>query len=259
MSKPVSGTNEWSVATVNCLTGCSHDCRYCYARANALRFKRIASAKEWAKPKLRPAEVTKKRKRVDGRVMFPSTHDILPEFLDECTTVLRNLLGAGNDVLIVSKPHLECIRSLCHDLEKWLPQILFRFTIGSTRDDLLSYWEPGAPYYFERRESLALAYGAGYATSVSCEPFLGGWVGKLYEDLSPLITDTIWFGKMNKVRQRVLPGTSKRAISEIEQTQTDEAIAGIYEYLKDEPRVRWKESYKQVLGLDLATEPGTDK
>ena len=41
--KPISGTKEWSVSSVNCITGCEHNCRYCYARANALRFKRIAS------------------------------------------------------------------------------------------------------------------------------------------------------------------------------------------------------------------------
>ena len=29
-----NGTQEWSVKTVNCCTGCSHDCRYCYAKGN---------------------------------------------------------------------------------------------------------------------------------------------------------------------------------------------------------------------------------
>ena len=33
------GTQEWSVKTVNCCTGCSHDCRYCYAKGMAVRFR----------------------------------------------------------------------------------------------------------------------------------------------------------------------------------------------------------------------------
>ena len=35
------GTQEWSVKTVNCTTGCSHDCRYCYAKGMAVRFKQV--------------------------------------------------------------------------------------------------------------------------------------------------------------------------------------------------------------------------
>ena len=35
-------------------------------------------------------------------------------------------------------------------------------------------------------------------------------------------------------------------------------VKKIYEALKDELLVRWKESYKMVLGLPLADEEGTD-
>jgi len=40
--------------------------------------------------------------------------------------------------------------------------------------------------------------------------------------------------------------------------QTAEKIKAIYESLKGEPKVRWKESIKSVVGLPLATEAGTD-
>ena len=30
--KRAHGTSEWSVKTINCCTGCSHDCLYCYAK-----------------------------------------------------------------------------------------------------------------------------------------------------------------------------------------------------------------------------------
>lgn len=38
----------------------------------------------------------------------------------------------------------------------------------------------------------------------------------------------------------------------IEAGQTDERLRAIYATLKDELQVRWKESFKQVLGLPLA-------
>jgi DNA repair photolyase len=113
MKKPISGTKEWSVASVNCLTGCEHACRYCYAREQALRFKRIATAADWQDTAIRAAEVWKKRKKYDGRVMFPTTHDITPTYLEPCRRVLENLLLAGNDVLIVTKANAHCVNTLC--------------------------------------------------------------------------------------------------------------------------------------------------
>ena len=59
MSKRISGTREWSVASVNCVTGCENDCRYCYARHEALtRYGgRIKSASEWPEAKVRDHDV----------------------------------------------------------------------------------------------------------------------------------------------------------------------------------------------------------
>jgi hypothetical protein len=49
----------------------------------------------------------------DGLVGFPSSHDIFPEILDPYLFVLGKLLRAGNEVLIVTKPNIECISAIC--------------------------------------------------------------------------------------------------------------------------------------------------
>lgn len=266
MSSPkptrISGTKEWSVQSVNCVLGCPHRCRYCYARSRAVDYGQCPSHEAWGTTyhRLRPAEIRKRRVKVDGRIMFPTTHDITPEFLGPCLDLLRNLLAAGNEVLIVSKPHLECVRELCLQLSRWKPQVMFRFTIGAMDDRILSYWEPGAPPFSERYESLAHAHYRGWQTSVSAEPLLDApHAADLFRTLEPHITDSIWFGKMNDIRRRVMPGTDLEEIRRIEAGQTPEAIWHIYEALKGEPKVRWKESYKAVLGLELATEAGLDR
>ena len=264
MAKRISGTQEWATKNINVLLGCQHQCRYCYARSNALRFKRITDPKDWGTIycSAREEEVKKKRPKYSGTVMFPTTHDITPEFLDECTTVLRKLLEAKNDVLIVSKPHVQCIKHLCNELEDFKDQILFRFTIGCMDDELLAYWEPKAPTYDQRHDCLEYAFKLGYATSVSAEPMLdSNNVIALYDDLEPFVTDAIWIGKMNKVRQRVLVETEEdeQQVSRIEQGQTDEKIWAIYNALKDRPKVKWKESIKDVVGLPLATKKGQDE
>ena len=80
------GTQEWSVKTVNCCTGCSHDCRYCYAKGMALRFNQITEG-EWPLERIREKDVIKRQKKYNGQVMFPSSHDITPNNLKACLTV----------------------------------------------------------------------------------------------------------------------------------------------------------------------------
>ncbi len=99
--KRCGGTFEWAKHTDNCLKGCSHNCRYCYARYNAVtRFKQ-STPDEWVAPRLLK-NWDKKRKRLDGGVMFPTKHDILPRAISTCLSVIGQHLELGNRLLIVS-------------------------------------------------------------------------------------------------------------------------------------------------------------
>ena len=154
--------------------------------------------------------------------MFPTSHDITPQFLEECVTVLRKLLAAGNEVLIVTKPHLECIERLCRELAAYKEKIVFRFTIGAMDDELLRFWEPGAPAFAERLAALKHAHEQGFRTSVSAEPMLDvPHAVELYETLVPFVTDTIWFGKMNDVRKRVEVKTGGRSCGAEDRREPD--------------------------------------
>lgn len=243
------GTREWSVKTVNCCDGCSHDCRYCYARSMAVRFKR-RTVEDWHQERIRPRDLAKQHKNYSGAVMFPSSHDITPGTLDACLQVIERLLLAGNHVLIVSKPHLDCIKTICHRFTDHRQSILFRFTIGADSDEVLRFWEPGAPAYLERKAALAHAFNAGFQTSVSCEPMLdSSGIDRLLSDLLPYVTETVWIGKMNHVghmRNGASPEMLK-ALEIITAGQTDEIIKSIYERHKDNQKIMWKESITKVL------------
>ena len=179
------GTREWAPKNVNCCTGCSHDCRYCYARGMAVRFRQV-KPEEWKEERIRWKDVRKRYRHFEGTVMFPSSHDITPQNLVACLIVLRKLLRAGNKVLVVSKPHLECIRVICRVFEDYKDQILFRFTIGASDNEILSFWEPNAPRFKERLESLRYAFGKGFnefyaqAQSMGVE-YVKGKVAKITE------------------------------------------------------------------------------
>jgi len=251
VSKTTTGTREWAKRNVNCVRGCPHRCRYCYARAQALRFKRIKDPEEWGTSyhSLNEAEVRKRQKHIDGLTMFPSTHDITPEFLPQCMQVIAHIVNAGNRLLIVSKPHIECIKAICNRFYHVRNRITFRFTSGSRSDDVLRYWEPGAPLFAERLECLKRAYDAGFATSVSIEPMLDADdVVSLFAAVDLFVSETIWIGKMNRVRQRCIPGTSEEAMARIEAGQTDRRIWDLYHALGNKPSVRWKDSFREVLG-----------
>lgn len=253
--KGVFGTREWAAHSVNCCTGCSHDCRYCYAKGMAVRFGRCRP-EEWRRERVRHAEVVRRRRKLSGSVMFPTTHDITPHNLDACLEVLGKLLAAGNRVLIVSKPHRACVEALVSRCRPHRQQVLFRFTMGATNYSVLHYWEPGAPGFAERMWCLACARKAGFATSVSIEPMLDPeHVDDVIRPALSLCTDSVWVGKMNHIGRYTEKGGVAASLAE---AQNDAAILDIYKRWRAEPKVRWKESIKKVVGIHVPTEAGMD-
>ena len=260
MKKKFYGFKDWAVHSVNCCTGCSNNCRYCYARGMAIRFKRT-TAEQWPLERVRQKDVEMRRKLYTGRVMFPSAHDITPGNFEACMTVLNKLTGAGNQVLIVSKPRFGSIRQICQQFRQDRDKIMFRFTIGSPNDAILRFWEPGAPSFAERLDSLAYAFEAGYQTSVSIEPMLDyEGVIDLILAVDPLVTNAIWLGKMNHIKKNLVIDSAEMeaAVRRIESGQTKERIMVLYEVLRDNPKIKWKSCIKRLLGLPPNEEPGMD-
>lgn len=261
-NKLVFGTQEWAKYNENCINGCSHDCKYCYAKSIAVRMKR-KTPESWQIEELKNDKLIKSFRKRNGTFMFPTTHDITPKYLDECIYFLGNILKPGNNVLVVSKPHLECIKKICDLLPQYKQQILFRFTIGSTNSAVLKFWEPNAPGFEERLESLKYAFAAGYKTSVSCEPMLDGNIDELVAALFPYVTDSIWLGKMNHPGSRLaINGVNDLEIlvimKQLMSIQSDEWIRQLYYRYKDNPKIKWKESIKKVVGLQVSMEKGLD-
>jgi DNA repair photolyase len=226
----------------------------------AIRFKQVTAA-QWPLERVRQKDVTKRHKKYNGQVMFPSSHDITPNNLDACLMVLKNLLSAGNRVLVVSKPHLECITSICERFEPFKDQILFRFTIGACDDQILSYWEPNAPAYDERKQCLIHAYQTGFQTSVSVEPMLDSAnIDALICDLLAYVTHSLWIGKMNHLGrfEKDSDTVLRRAIKKIRRGQTDDIIESIYERHKDNQMIRWKKEIKKVVGIPVSRQNGLD-
>lgn len=153
------GTKEWSDKSYNICIGCEHGCLYCYAKSRRCRFEapmRIPG--NWEKQRINP-RIDKFGAEVQpvGTVMFPTPHDITPQFAPESLRTIKNLVQK-NDVLIVTKPHMSVLKILCHELAEHQNRILFQFTIGSLNAELCKFWEPGTPTPAQRVAALEHAY-----------------------------------------------------------------------------------------------------
>ena len=251
-----TGTREWADSSENCIIGCEHNCRYCYAKAKDLSLKLIKSPDEW-KMETPNGRNLLKIKRNDGVTMFPTAHDITPSNIGICLDFIKKLLEAGNQLLIVSKPHLECVERLCLELHDKKGKMEFRFTIGSKDDRTLKYWEPGAPTYEERLSSLKHAAGKGFKTSVSMEPLLCHpyAAAELFAELRPYASE-IWIGSMNDLERRVIVETLEDVsmMGQLKTWQTLEAKTEVYNLLQptkdaDISPLRWKDSYQKTLNM----------
>ncbi len=212
--KITEGTKEWADSNVNVYNGCSNNCRYCYAKKMAIRFKRKTNA-TWKimEPKLN--KIHKGYAKRQGRVMFPTSHDITEESLSNCIIVLRKLINAGNEVLVTTKPRLTCIKAICTEFTNEKRLLQFRFTITSLENQRLKFWEPGAPPFEGRFKSLKFAFRQGFMTSVSIEPFLDADPFPLINKLFPFCTESIWIGKMNYIKATGIAERDKKHYNHI--------------------------------------------
>lgn len=238
------GTKEWASSNVNIISGCSHNCRYCYSKKIAIRFNR-KTEDTWKIMELNKKKLNHNYGKRNGRVIFPSSHDIVPEFKEECFEVIEKLLEANNSVLITTKPHFEVIRDLCFLFVKYRDLIQFRFTITSLDNELLKFWEPGAPLFEERLTSLVFANSMNYKTSVSIEPFLDKNPISLVKKIYPFISETIWIGKMNYIKQNHISSNERNFYEKIRENYRLENLQNIVNNLYTLRKIRYKDSIRK--------------
>jgi len=248
-----SGTREWSDFSFNIGRGCANNCLYCYARADAMRYGMIKNTSDWPAESLLKNAHLKSYPKKNGVIMFPTTHDITPFYLPDFIRVASMLLEKGNHLLITSKCSTGAMSLMAAAFLQYRELVLFRVTIGSLDEGDCAFWEPGAPLPAERIEALRTAREAGYETSVSIEPMLAGRdeTISVIQQVYPLVSETIWVGKMNKVRSRVAMSLPENAaaVEGIEVLQCDGQILRLVEDVRrfGMYKVRWKESIKAII------------
>ena len=250
-----SGTREWAEVNCNFQRGCRNDCTYCYAKATAIRFG-TATPESWKEPVISmPGHYPQGK-----TVMMPSSHDISSANAGAAIECLGHLLERGNRVLIVTKAQCSAVNMLISALKspplvQWRDNVSFRVTIGTADEVMIRRFEPGAPDFHERFMALRSLFMAGFRTSVSAEPLLGGidTFNDLYLRVRRYVTDCIWVGKMNMPRQRIRMNTDstfdEMLIDWIVKRQSGDEMYRLYMKYRDDDMVRFKDSITETVKL----------
>ena len=132
----------------------------------------------------------------------------------------------------------------------------------STSDEVLSFWEPNAPCYAERRYCLRWAHGHGFRTSISAEPMLDKSARELVQDLGKYVSDSFWFGLPNSLMSRLslngAPDDVKKAGRVLLAEFSRRYVFELYLEYQGQAGIKWKESIKKLVGLEVPTQPGLD-
>jgi len=255
--------DNWSKSEVNgnFQTGCENNCRYCYAHSEGATKGWSKILTSWDKPAVRINSYRKKHKKYDTQVMCFGSHDITENNIITAIPIVRKLLDKDNKVVIVSKPRLSVIKQLCREFQGHKDKIVLRFTITTTNQALMSFWERNASSYKERKECLKYAYEEGWQTSVAVEPILDiDDADNLVAELVPFVKHSMWFGLMSNIDKNV-KGNSPEIQAAKEKIKKDQVIDRIKalvlkHYLNS--KIFWKNNIVAQLGWETPPEPAMD-
>lgn len=191
--KPKGRAGEYGDYAINIYTGCTHGCKYCFARDMA---KRFGTADGWKNVKPRDGIVEAVKEQLIGMkgagklIHLCFTCDPYPADIDTTPTrqIIQAIKDSGNHVQILTKGGTRAVRDFdLLDENDW-----FGVTITGADESM----EPDADRAVNNVIELAMAHHKGIKTWVSFEPVIAPeavlkWVKQT------CFADKIKIGKLN--------------------------------------------------------------
>eukprot|EP01084_Bolivina_argentea_P051993 95545_1 len=222
---------------VSISNGCSNNCGYCFVRHKAEEYG--LHSNDWKTMKsLRLKSILAKADNIKNEIIqFPTTHDITPNNINECLSVIHKLLE-NNQVVVVTKPFESCIDKITQVFNDKKSHLQFRLSITSNDNEILTKWEPGAPKYDERVRCLKKLYTNGWTVGLSIAPMLDvGNVVSMYKELEPYCNDKIYVAKMAQC-DKIKPNYKLKP-KDIQQVKNDcdnlQLLQQVHDELKKSP------------------------
>lgn len=243
----ITGTKEWADEKNNCILGCCNNCLYCYAKGIGIRTGHTTEDL-W---KVERPNKNARPKKHKGLVMFPTSHDLHYKNIGMWGSHLDALINLGNRILIVSKPEWDAMSYIIdhHKDSAYKQNIEFRYTIGTDDEVTRKFWEPGAPAMSERIRCLHYAYQCGFKTSISMEPLLVKDPVPFINKIEPYVTGEIWIGLMNYLKKEWFTDDTIGWYNKQIEINSRDNILKVYNATKSNPKIRYKDSARDLLGL----------
>ncbi len=228
-----SGLSDYSL---NCYTGCSHACAYCYARFMQRFHPHDEPWGAFVDVKVNAVEVLKRqlRRAKPGSVFVSSACDGWQPIEAQWQLTRRCcelLLERGFQLHVLTKSGL-----VLSDLELFAGRpVQVGVTLTTLDERLRQLWEPGAASIAERLRVIEAARRAGLQTSVMFGPLLPflsdspAAIDALLKRAADLGIDRIWVDGLNP-RPRVWP-----AVAELLRAKFPDLLPGYRQILFDPP------------------------
>jgi DNA repair photolyase len=228
-----SGLSDYSL---NCYTGCTHACVYCYARFMQRFHPHEEPWGAFVDVKVNAVEVLKRqlRRAEPGTVFVSSACDGWQPVEAQWRLTRRCcelLLERGFELHVLSKSAL-----VLRDLDVFAGRpVQLGVTLTTLDERLQELWEPGAASIAERLQVIEAVRRAGLQTGVMFGPLLPflsdsqAAIDALLGRAAALGVERIWFDGLNP-RPRVWP-----AVAELLRTQFPELLASYRKMLFDPP------------------------
>jgi len=221
----------------------------------AIRFGR-KNAENW--PKMQPLKNSKYPH--NKLIMFSSSHDLFYEDIKLIEESIEKLLANDNKILFVTKPRFKVIKYLLDFFgayygNKIKDKIEFRFTIGSSNNEVLSFWEPNAPSFEERLKATEIINKFNeeinekiFSYSISMEPLLTLHPENIINKIPN--AKEYWLGKMNYVNLNNPKNEKEKIYFERQKRINSESFwKKLYIQFKDFDKIKWKDSVISYINI----------
>jgi DNA repair photolyase len=212
--KTILNRSDLGGYSLNCYTGCTHRCAYCYARFMQRFHPHAEPWGSFVDVKLNAVEVLKRqlRRATPGNVFMSSACDGWQPIEEQYRLTRRCcglLLERGFSLSVLTKSTL-----VTRDLDLFRGHsVRVGVTLTTLDDRLRELWEPGAAGVQERLGVIEAARRAGLKTSIMFGPLLPmlsdgqGSLDALLQRAADAQVDAIWVDALNP-RPRVWPAVA---------------------------------------------------
>ncbi len=158
-----------------------------------------------------------------------------------------------SEMLLVLKPSLQIMMSICEKLEVYKGRLIFVIHLNSVNTPIIKLVDPYSPYSVDRLSALKFAFENGFRTTIEAIPIYDNAIFELIEKVKEFVTDFIHVDKMSDKYINKFPiyNIQQMLMSVNEFYKSSDVLAEIRDKYGDDKQVllgdNFEESFQNIL------------